>query len=92
MVFIAAVSSFSSRRLTKRKDPRTEAGRIDEDLLQQLWQVRVHQIPHAICASRHLHHSLNTPQCRSDWDSVVALDGFCYQLSLWAENLPSESA
>jgi hypothetical protein len=84
MVFIAIVSFVSSKRPTKREDSGTKTGRIDEDLLEQLWQIRVHQIPHAICASRHLHHSLNTSQCRSDWNSVVALDGFCYQLSQWA--------
>jgi hypothetical protein len=85
MVFIAIVNSVSSKRLTKRENSRTKTGRIDKDLLEQLWQVRVHQVPHTICASRHLHHSLNTSQCRSDWDSVVALDGFCHQLGQWAE-------
>jgi hypothetical protein len=84
MVFIAIVSSVFSKTLTKRKDSRSKPWRIDKDLLEQLWQVRVHQIPHTICASRHLHHSLNTSQCRSDWNSVVALDGFCHQLSQWA--------
>jgi hypothetical protein len=74
MTLMAGISFTSNIELTKRKHAVAKSGSICENPLEELWQIRVDEVPHTLRSAGRLHQPLHAPERRSDWNSVVAGD------------------